>query len=82
MNEVGEGGYGREYFKEDRKEIGQGNEKDGWLYGNKRFVGSDENGIESIVKERMRELLFEGKGWYEMGVMGDDYGRKYCDGNC
>ena len=46
-----------------------------------RFVGSDDNPIETILKERMREFLFEGKRWYDIRLMGDDYATKYSDAN-
>ena len=56
--------YGTEYFNAHKNEIAYPNDKDANFYSNNRFVGSDENPIEAILKERMREFLFEGKRWY------------------
>lgn len=72
---------GTEYFNEHRNEIAYPNDKDASFYANNRFVGSDDNPIETILKERMREFLFEGKRWYDIRLMGDDYATKYSDAN-
>lgn len=81
INEVRERAYGTEYFNEHRNEIAYPNDKDASFYANNRFVGSDDNPIETILKERMREFLFEGKRWYDIRLMGDDYATKYSDAN-
>jgi hypothetical protein len=72
INEVRERAYGTEYFNEHRNEIAYPNDKDASFYANNRFVGSDDNPIETILKERMREFLFEGKRWYDIRLMGDE----------
>lgn len=77
INEVRERAYGTEYFNTHRNEIEYPNDKDISFYANNRFIGSDENPIEAILKERMREFLFEGKRWYDIRLMGDEYATKY-----
>lgn len=37
--------------------------------------------IEAILKERMREFLFEGKRWYDIRLMGNEYATKYSNAN-
>lgn len=77
INEVRERAYGTSYFNAHRNEVAYPNDKDAAFYTNNRFVGSDDNPIEAILKERMREFLFEGKRWYDIRLMGDDYATKY-----
>lgn len=81
INEVRERAYGTTYFNEHRNEIAYPNDKDATFYANNRFVGSDDNPIEAILKERMREFLFEGKRWYDIRLMGDEYATKYSNAN-
>ena len=81
INEVRERAYGTTYFNEHRNEVAYPNDKDATFYTNNRFVGSDDNPIEAILKERMREFLFEGKRWYDIRLMGDDYATKYSSAN-
>lgn len=42
----------------------------GSFYDGNEFVGGDENPIEAVLKERLRELIFEGKRWYDIRLMG------------
>lgn len=81
INEVRERAYGTTYFNEHRSEIAYPNDKDANFYANNRFVGSDDNPIEAILKERMREFLFEGKRWYDIRLMGNEYATKYSNAN-
>ena len=81
INEVRERAYGTTYFNEHRSEIAYPNDKDATFYANNRFVGSDDNPIEAILKERMREFLFEGKRWYDIRLMGNEYATKYSNAN-
>lgn len=81
INEVRERAYGTTYFNEHRSEIAYPNDKDATFYANNRFVGSDDNPIEAILKERMREFLFEGKRWYDIRLMGNEYATKYSSAN-
>ena len=36
------------------------------FFANNTFVGGDENAEETVLKERMREFLFEGKRWHDI----------------
>ena len=36
------------------------------FFANNTFVGGDENAEEAVLKERMREFLFEGKRWHDI----------------
>lgn len=41
------------------------NDKGDFYVGNK-FVGSDEDPVEAVLKERLREMIFEGRRWYDI----------------
>lgn len=41
----------------------------GDFYADNAFVGGDEDPIEAVLKERLRELIFEGKRWYDIRLM-------------
>ena len=45
------------------------------FYTDNPFVGGDEDPIEAILKERMREFLFEGKRWHDIRLV--DKATKY-----
>lgn len=36
-------------------------------------MSGDEDPLEAILKERMREFMFEGKRWYDLRLLGADY---------
>lgn len=38
----------------------------GDFYANNEFVGGDEDPIEAVLKERLREMIFEGRRWYDI----------------
>ena len=77
INAVRERAYGTAYFNEHKAEVAYPNDTDASFYANNRFVASDAQPIEANLKERLREFMFEGKRWYDIRLMGDDYAVKY-----
>ena len=49
------------------------------FYTNNPFVAGDENPVEAVLKERLRELMYEGKRWYDIRTLG--YTEKYSTAN-
>ncbi len=49
------------------------------FYTDNPFVGGDEDPIEAILKERLREFLFEGKRWHDIRLF--DKATKYSTAN-
>ena len=41
------------------------------------LIPGDENVMEAILKERLREFFFEGKRWYDLRRFGNQYVLKY-----
>ena len=41
------------------------------------MAGDDKGAIETVLKERLREFVFEGKRWYDLRCAGTDYVLKY-----
>ena len=41
----------------------------GDFYVDNEFVAGDEDPIEAVLKERLRELIFEGRRWYDIRLM-------------
>lgn len=78
INAVRERAYGSEYFAAHQATIAYPNDK-GDFYNDNPFVGGDDNPIEAILKERLRELMYEGKRWYDIRTMG--YTAKYSTAN-
>lgn len=76
INEVRERAYGKEYFEANRATVAYPNDK-GSFYDGNQYMAGDENPLEAILKERMREFLFEGKRWYDLRLLGVDYVTKY-----
>lgn len=74
MNWVRERAYGKAYF-ESHPDVQYPNDKDAAFYDGNKFVGSDADPIEAVLKERMREFMFEGKRWYDIRLM--DKATKY-----
>ena len=64
-NAVRERAYGSEYFNAHKNEVAYPNDK-GSFYNDNPFEGGDENVMEAILKERLREFFFEGKRWYDL----------------
>lgn len=76
INAVRERAYGTEYFNAHRNEVAYPNDK-GEFYANNPFEAGDENVMEAILKERLREFFFEGKRWYDLRRFGWEYVSKY-----
>ena len=74
MNWVRERAYGKAYF-EAHPDVQYPNDTDATFYDGNKFVGSDADPIEAVLKERMREFMFEGKRWYDIRLM--DKATKY-----
>lgn len=77
INLVRERAYGTTYFNGHRSELAYPNDTDATFYDGNRFVGSDANAIEAVLKERCREFLLEGKRWHDLRLMGTEYVTKY-----
>lgn len=72
INAIRQRAYGTAYFESNRSTVAYPNDK-GDFYAANRYMAGDENPLEAILKERMRELMFEGKRWYDLRLMGVDY---------
>ncbi|WP_315287244.1 SusD family outer membrane lipoprotein NanU [Tannerella forsythia] len=81
INKVRERAYGANYFKENKDKIAYPNDTDPTVYTNNRYVGSDADALEAILKERLREFMFEGKRWYDLRLLGEPYLSKYSKAN-
>ncbi len=77
INKVRERAYGTEYFNANKEKIAYPNDTDPAIYVNNKYVGSDADALEAVLKERLREFLFEGKRWYDLRLLGDPYISKY-----
>ena len=77
INAIRERAYGADYFSAHQSELAYPNDADGTFYSGNQFVASDANPLEAILKERMREFLFEGKRWYDIRLMGNEFVTKY-----
>lgn len=78
INAVRERAYGKEYFEANKATVAYPNDK-GDFYTNNPFVAGDENPVEAVLKERLRELMYEGKRWYDIRTLG--YTEKYSTAN-
>lgn len=76
INAVRERAYGSEYFNAHKNEVAYPNDK-GAFYTDNPFEAGDENVMEAILKERLREFFFEGKRWYDLRRAGKEYVLKY-----
>ncbi len=76
INAVRERAYGSEYFNAHKNEVAYPNDK-GEFYNDNPFEAGDENVMEAILKERLREFFFEGKRWYDLRRAGKTYVLKY-----
>ena len=81
INKVRERAYGANYFKENKDKVAYPNDTDPAVYTNNRYVGSDTDALEAILKERLREFMFEGKRWYDLRLLGEPYLSKYSKAN-
>lgn len=70
INAVRKRAYGENYSEA----VAYPNDK-GDFYAGNEFAAGDEDPIEAVLKERLRELIFEGKRWYDIRLM--DKAEKY-----
>lgn len=78
INAVRERAYGSKYFNEHRAEVAYPNDNDPEFYANNKWVKPDNAGaLEAILKERLREFMFEGKRWYDIRLLGWEYVHQY-----
>lgn len=77
INLVRERAYGKEYFAAHKSEVAYPNDN-GDLYTNNIYCAADNAGaLEAILKERLREFIFEGKRWYDLRLLGGEFITKY-----
>lgn len=81
INEVRKRAYGEDYYNAHQAEVAYPNDKDAAFYTDNRLAAGDESPVEAILKERLREFLFEGKRWYDIRLMGTEYTTKYSTAN-
>lgn len=78
INAVRERAYGREFFNSHRAEVAYPNDNDPDFYADNKWMKPDNAGaLETILKERLREFLFEGKRWYDIRLLGWEYVNQY-----
>ncbi|WP_347288134.1 SusD family outer membrane lipoprotein NanU [Parabacteroides distasonis] len=77
INAIRERAYGSEYFNAHKSELAYPNDKGAFYTDNKYMAGDDKGAIETVLKERLREFVFEGKRWYDLRCAGTDYVLKY-----
>lgn len=61
INAVRKRAYGENYSDA----VAYPNDK-GEFYVDNKFVGSDDDPVEAVLKERLREMIFEGRRWYDI----------------
>lgn len=77
INAVRERAYGTAYFRLNQATLAYPNDR-GAFYEDNPFVAPDDRGaVETVLKERLREFVFEGKRWYDIRLAGDAYALKY-----
>lgn len=77
INTIRERAYGSAYFNAHKNELAYPNDK-GTFYNNNPYMeGDDKGAIETVLKERLREFVFEGKRWYDLRLAGTNYVLKY-----
>ena len=79
INTVRRRAYGETYFEANKATVAYPNEKGGEFYSGNPFVAGDDDPIEAVLKERLRELMYEGKRWYDIRTLG--YTAKYSTAN-
>lgn len=77
INTIRERAYGSEYFNAHKSELAYPNDKGTFYDDNKYMAGDDKGAIETVLKERLREFVFEGRRWYDLRLAGTDYVLKY-----
>ncbi|MBQ9637261.1 MAG: SusD family outer membrane lipoprotein NanU [Prevotella sp.] len=77
INQVRERAYGADYFAAHKAELGYPNDN-GDLYTDNTYCAADNAGaLEAVLKERLREFIFEGKRWYDLRLLGGEFIKKY-----
>lgn len=77
INLVRERAYGKAFFDTNRATLAYPNDN-GDFYTDNALMKADSSGaLETILKERLREFLFEGKRWYDLRRMGTEYVTEY-----
>lgn len=67
INQVRQRAYGSAYAEATH---GYPNDNDASLYADNQYVAADSEGaVEAVAKERLRELIFEGKRWYDIRLL-------------
>lgn len=69
INTVRQRAYGTEYFTANQATVGYPNDM-GTFYNDNPFVAGDNDPLETVLKERLRELMYEGKRWYDIRLLG------------
>lgn len=77
INMIRERAYGSQYFNAHKSEVAYPNDKGTFYNDNPYMQGDDKGAVETVLKERLREFVFEGKRWYDLRCAGDDYVLKY-----
>lgn len=88
INAVRKRAYGEEYFNQHQAEVAYPNDNkavvtdlilgDIDVYSANKYIKPDNAGaLETVLKERLRELMFEGKRWYDIRLAGWDYVHAY-----
>lgn len=77
INQVRERAYGADHFAAHKDELGYPNDN-GDLYTDNIYCAGDNAGaLEAVLKERLREFIFEGKRWYDLRLLGGEFIKKY-----
>lgn len=77
INAVRERAYGSEYFNAHKNELAYPNDKGDFYAANPYMAGDNQGAVEAVLKERLREFVFEGRRWYDLRCAGDEYVLKY-----
>lgn len=78
INAVRERAYGKAYFEANKDKVAYPNDNDAEFYTDNKWMKPDDAGaVEAVLKERLREFLFEGKRWYDIRVLGWQYVHQY-----
>ncbi|WP_276855449.1 SusD family outer membrane lipoprotein NanU [Bacteroides fluxus] len=78
INAVRERAYGKAYFEANKDKVAYPNDNDTEFYADNKWMKPDNAGaIEAVLKERLREFLFEGKRWYDIRMLGWKYVHQY-----
>lgn len=76
INQIRERAYGKDFFDANRATLAYPNDN-GDFYSDNNYVGEDNDAMEAVLKERLREFMFEGKRWYDLRLAGAEYVTRY-----